>query len=240
MKKEKTIGILFILGAISVFVPYAILTIIFNYPDVLRQEPSIILKQFHDGGAKLILTWLAFAVLGLPLLIAYSSLGKRLEIKFPFVRWITTIGIISGIVQIIGLLRWVFVVPVLANDYMNTSDPMFQKAIITSFKVIHQFGGVLLGEHLGQLFTVIWTIAISYTLLKANIIPKWIAWFGYTLSVIYLIAQAELLATVIPQFPVWGLAGFIGSTLWLLWLIIIGFRISKIKFSTINKQNNEI
>jgi len=32
---------------------------------------------------------------------------------------------------------------------------------------------------------------------------------------ISLLAQAELLATVMLQFPVWYLAGFIGSTLWL-------------------------
>lgn len=240
MKIEKAIGILFILGAIGVFIPYTILTIIFDYPDVLRQEPVIILNQFHAGGSALIFTWLAFALLGLPLLIAYSLLGKKLEIKFPFVRWITTIGIISGIVQIIGLLRWVFVVPVLANDYMNTNDPMFQKAIITSFKVIHQFGGVLLGEHLGQLFTVMWTVAISYTLLKATFIPKWLAWVGFALSVIYLFAQAELLATVIPQFPVWDLAGFVGSTLWLLWLTLVGFCMMKINFSTLKSKNNEL
>jgi Domain of unknown function (DUF4386) len=240
MKREKAIGILFIIGAIGVFIPYTILTIIFDYPDILRQEPAIILTKFHAGGSALIFTWLAFALLGLPLLIAYSLLGKKLETKFSFVRWVTTIGIISGIVQIIGLLRWVFVVPVLANDYINTNDSIFHKAIIINFKVVHQFGGVLLGEHLGQLFTVIWTVAISYALLKATIISKWLAWFGFVVSIIYLFAQAELLTTVIPQFPVWDLAGYIGSTLWLLWLTLVGFCMMKINFSTLNKKINEI
>lgn len=235
MKPQKTIGFLFIIGAIGVFIPYTILTIIFDYPDILRLPPSVVLQKFHNGGATLIFTWLAFALLGLPLLVAYSLLGKQLESKFPSVRWITTIGIVSGIVQIIGLLRWVFIVPVLANDYINTSDPMIQKAIIVNFKVIHQFGGVLLGEHLGQVFTIIWSVAIAYTLFKASIISKWLTWLGYILSIIYLFAQAELFATVLPAFPVWDLAGFIGSTLWLIWLMLIGYRISKINF---NKLNN--
>ncbi len=167
MKSQKTIGILFILGAVGVFVPYTILTIIFNYPDVLRREPGNILREFHDGGSSLIFTWLAFAMLGLPLLIAYSTLGKKLGAKLPFIGWLTTLAIISGIVQIIGLLRWVFVVPILASDYVNTTDPVLNRAIIASFKIIHQFAGVLLGEHLGQLFTVIWTVGISYSLMKA-------------------------------------------------------------------------
>jgi hypothetical protein len=226
MKSEKTIGILFIIGAIGIFIPYTILTIIFNYPDVLRQEPAIVLSQFHKGGAALIFTWLAFALLGLPLLIAYSLLGKSMEANLPFVRWVTTIGIVSGIVQIIGLLRWVFVVPVLANDFVNTNDPVQQTSIITSFKVVHQFGGVLLGEHLGQLFTITWTVGMSYALLKSLVIPGWLAWFGYITSAIYLMAQAELFETVIPGFPVWDLAGFIGSTLWLVWLIAIGIKIT--------------
>ena len=98
-----------------------------------------------------------------------------------------------------------------------------------SFKTIHQYGGVVLGEHLGQLFTVIWTVLLSVVLDKLKLVPKWITLFAYAASVIYLLAQAELLATVIPDFPVWDLAGFIGSTLWLIWLIVIGVRFLKLE-----------
>jgi hypothetical protein len=46
--------------------------------------------------------------------------------------------------------------------------------------------------------------------------------FCYVASVIYALAQAELFATVMPTFPMWDMAGFLGSSLWLLWLIILG------------------
>ena len=52
----KKTGILFILGAIGVFVPYTILTIIFQYPDILREPAGTILTKFQDGGTPLILT----------------------------------------------------------------------------------------------------------------------------------------------------------------------------------------
>ena len=227
IKTEKTIGWLLIAGAVGVFIPYTILSITFQYPDVLREAPGTILTSFHNGESTLIFTWLAFALMGLPLLVAYSLIGKKLETKLPFVRWVTTIGVVSGVLQIIGLLRWVFVVPVLATDFVNTSSPARQEAIEISFKVIHQFGGVLLGEHLGQLLTVIWTVFISVALLKVNIIPKWLALVGFITSFIYFLAQAELLATVIPGFPVIDMAGFIGSTLWLLWLILVGGKFIK-------------
>jgi hypothetical protein len=234
MKQLKISGILLIVGALGVFIPYSILTIIFDYPGILREEPGIILTQFQAGGTKLIMTWLAFALLGLPLLPAYSMIGQHLETKIPFVRWVTTVGIISGIVQIVGLLRWVFVVPVLANDYVLAKNTSVLESIEIIFRVVHQFGGVLLGEHIGQLFTVIWTVFISFALVRQSVIASWLGWFGYLSSAIYFFAQAELLETVIKGFPVWNVAGFLGSTLWLLWLILVG--ISLIRFSTKNKS----
>ena len=229
MRSEKQIGMLLVLGAIGVFIPYTILTIIFEYPDILRQETGVILTKFHNGGSALILTWWAFATLGLPLLVAYSKLGKLYEDKLPFVRWVTTIGIISGIAQIIGLLRWVFVVPVLASSYLNATDPATAAATKIAFQTVHQFGGVLLGEHVGQLFTIIWTVMITYAFYKLKLMPTWVTVLGYVASAIYLLAQTELIATVIPGAPVVGWAGFIGSTLWLIWLVIIGLKFMKMR-----------
>ena len=227
MRNGKAIGYLLIAGAVDVLLPYIILTLIFDYPGILREESSTILIRFHQGGSSLIFTWFAFAILGLPLLVAYSLIGQVVNVKKPQLKWATTIGVISVIVQIIALLRWVFVVPVLATEYVNTSSSSKQEAIETSFKLIHQFAGVLLGEHIGQLFTIIWTIVISAALYRLKLIPKWLSWWGFIASFIYFLAQAELLATVIPGFPVIGIAGFLGSTLWLLWIILAGFQFIK-------------
>ncbi len=222
MKTEKIIGLLLIVGAIGVFIPYTILTMTFEYPDVLRQDAGTVLTKFHDGGSGLVGTWWAFAILGFPLLIAYKLIGQRLSLQLPFVKWLTTLGVISGIVQIVGLLRWVFVVPVIAGTYVSATDPATQAAAKMAFQTVHQFGGVLLGEHLGQLLTIAWTLGISYAFWKLKWMPKWVSGLGIIASVIYLMAQAELFATVIPGFPVWDLAGLIGSTMWLLWLIVVG------------------
>lgn len=228
MKTEKQIGLLLIIGALGVLIPYTILTIIFEYPAILRQETGILLTKFHKGGSGLIWAWWAFAVLGLPLLVAYILLGQKLERTISFVRWATTLGVIGLVVQMIGLLRWTFVVPVLADSYV-TGDDMAKEASKVGFQIVHQYGGVLLGEHLGQLFTIAWTILISYAFAKLKLFPKWTIWLGYTSSVIYLLAQTELFATVIPNIPVIDLAGFIGSTLWIVWLLIVGVKMLRAK-----------
>ena len=219
---NQLIGRLLFSGAVLVFIPYTILTIIFDYPVILRQDPGIVLTRFHAGGPTLIAVWWAFAVMGLPLLQAYRLIGERLGNKLYYVRLATMLGVISGLVQIIGLLRWTFVVPVLANNYVQSTNPAIRAASVVAFQTVHQYGGVMLGEHLGQLLTIAWTVMIASAFSTLKLFPKWTSWFAYGASAIYLLAQGDLFATVVPGFPVWHLAGLLGSTLWLVWLLIIG------------------
>lgn len=229
MKNHTRIGILLIVSSIALLIPYTILTAIFDYPNILRQDTATVLLQFHEGGTPLIVTWFAFAMTGIPLIPAYILIGQQFDKQMSLIRTATTIGVIGLVVQLIGLLRWTFVVPILADTFVNAADPATKTAAVVAFKTIHQFAGVLLGEHLGQLFTIAWTLILSFSLAKLQFIPKWMAWFGGITSAIYLGAQAELFATVIPGFPVWEMAGFIGSTLWLIWLSILGVLFLRIK-----------
>lgn len=230
--ENKLIGVLLITGAIALFIPYNILIATFSYPDILRQDTATVLTTFHKGGSELIWTWFAFALTGLPLLPAYILIGQKLKEKSSVARVATTLGVIGLIVQMIGLLRWTFVVPFLADTFVNATNAPTKAAAIIAFKTIHQFAGVLLGEHLGQLFTITWTIMISIALQRVKAIPNWVSYFAYVASGIYALAQAELFATVMPSFPMWDMAGFLGSSLWLLWLIILG-----VYFLRPNKNN---
>ena len=232
MRLERTIGWLLLVGVIGVLIPYIMLTITFEYPDILRKETGVILDSFNKGGTKLIWTWFLFALGGITLIPAYILIGQKFESDSMLTKTATNIGVIGLVAQMIGLLRWTFVVPVLASSFAQSTDDAMKASAIMSFKTIHQYGGVLLGEHLGQLFTIIWTVLISVVFDKLKIVPKWVTWLAYITSAIYLLSQAELLNTVMPGLPVWDLAGFIGSTLWLVWLIIIAIRFLRMKPET--------
>ena len=67
---RRLVGLSFILGAILINVPYFILIATFDYPTILREPTAVILTRFQAGGPSLVLTWLAFAWVGLPLLFA--------------------------------------------------------------------------------------------------------------------------------------------------------------------------
>jgi hypothetical protein len=79
MRTGKAIGWLLIIGAVGVLVPYLFLSISFDYPDILRQETSIILYRFHEGGSKLVGTWFFFALGGITLIPACILIGQKLE-----------------------------------------------------------------------------------------------------------------------------------------------------------------
>lgn len=228
MPSNRLIGNLLIIGVIGVLVPYILLTIVFDYPDILRQDPGFVLTRFHEGGGSLIGVWWLFAIGGLPLLVAYALLGQKLENRLYFVRWATTLGVISAVVQIVGLLRWPFVVPTLARQYVTATDLATRQAATVVFSAIHQYGGVVLGEHIGQLCTIAYTILLSSAFAQLRLLPRWVSYVGYVASGIYLLAQGELFATVIPGFPSWALAGLLGSTGWLVWLPIVGVRFRRL------------
>lgn len=226
---RKLAGIFFIIGAALVNIPYTLLIINFDYPDILRLPTAEILTRFQSSGNPLIYTWLAFAWVGLPMLFGAIMLKRILEKEGSlFLETATTLGVIGFIVQVIGLLRWVFVVPVLARIFTDpAADSVTKAAVAAVFTAVHQYGGVILGEHLGQLLIILWMSMISGIIQRSVIFSKWVTWLGWFASAVYLLAQTELLATAIPSFPVISWAGLTGSLLWLLWMIVIGVYLVK-------------
>ena len=221
---RKLTGFLFIIGAVLVNIPYTLLIMNFDYPDILRETTGTILTRYQEGGTSLIFTWLAFAWVGLPLLFAILMLQKVLEREdTPYLWSGTVVGVIGAIAQMIGLLRWTFVVPILAKYYINpAASAAAKESAVTVFQAVHQYGGVVLGEHIGQTFTIIWMSLVSLAMFRSTLFKPWLAWFGILASVVYSLAQTELLATVIPAFPVVSGAGLIGSLLWLAWMLVLG------------------
>jgi hypothetical protein len=228
-KVRQVAGILLIGGAILVNVPYALLISTFDYPDILRAPTGDILTRFAAGGSGLIWTWLAFAWVGLPLLVGVLLLPRALADDANPGRGqpASTLALVFGttglIVQMIGLLRWVFVVPVLARIYTAPqATATTREAVAAVFQAVHQYGGVVLGEHLGQAFIILWMIFLSISLLRQEKFPRALSWAGFVAAAVYALAQGELLATAMPGFPVWDMAGLVGSLMWLGWIVALG------------------
>ena len=95
----------------------------------------------------------------------------------------TIIGVLAGLVQMLGLLRWVYVVPALARAYADpTLKPEQREVHAAVFRALHQYLGVGVGEHLGYLFTGIWSVLIGVGVIQETALPTWLGWPGVVIG----------------------------------------------------------
>ena len=146
---RRVTGWLLVIGAATFAVAATVLSSTFDWPDILREPPEVVLPAFVDGGTSLVWTWFAvawtYAILLVPILLLPAALGRRED---PVLRAATFVGAASVLLALIGFLRCVFVVPALAGSY-TAGDAATKAAVAAAWTAQHQFGGALLGEHLG-------------------------------------------------------------------------------------------
>ena len=178
MKTLRATGALFVVSALAFAAAATTLSVTFDWPDILREPASVVLPAFDAGGAGLVWTWFAtawtYGLLAVPILLLPAALGLR---DHPAMRVATYAGAASVLLSLIGFLRWVFVVPPLAASYV-TGDATTQAAVDAAWTAQHQFGGALLGEHLGQLLVIGWSVALSVIILRSRILPRWLGASG--------------------------------------------------------------
>jgi hypothetical protein len=225
-------GVIAIAFAILFNIPYATLSMIYAYPDVLRRPAGEALDLFASGGAVLILTWHAFALAALalvPMAILLSLTPERVSQRPGLAIGAAIAGSLAGLAQAIGLWRWVFVIPGLAR---NHSDPAAtaesRLAAERAFDLLNAFGGVAIGEHIGQLLTALF-VALLATL-------QWTegrrstAGIGFVAAMAIMLGTGEGLSMALGGsgaiFSVATIAGFLGLTAW---LIATGIGLARIR-----------
>ena len=221
MKSARTFGVagLILLFVATVNVAFALLVTSFEYDDILREPAALILTRSAAGGESLILIWLTFAVgcllfVPIALLLPHElGAGSRGGVSAT-----AALGVISSVLQAIGLLRWVFVVPVLAASYLSADASEASRAVaLSNFHLVHQYGGVVVGEFLGQVFLVAWTIGTCAAMLRSGRTLRWLGRAGLLTVPLWILGFSELLATVVPSATALELAP-VAFMAWEAWL----------------------
>ncbi|MGJ3246384.1 MAG: DUF4386 domain-containing protein [Elainellaceae cyanobacterium] len=225
----RSTGILFISLVILSNIPYILLTQTFEYDDILREPVDYVLTQFDAGGVALILTWFTFgltALLLMPATIVLHSVIARKDT--PYLLAATGMGAFSGILQAVGLMRWVFVIPILASIQVDPSTSEATRAAVAiAYQIVHQYGGVVIGEQLGQTLLIGWTTGVGIAMLQSPLVKPWVAWWGLLTTPLLLLGQSELLSTVIPGLPIVETTP-IGFILWEVWILLIGISLLRV------------
>lgn len=187
---------------------------IFDYPKILKAPTTEILDGYREHQTA-ITGWFLALVISAALLAPIGVLLGRIAGGI-LGKWITGVGIAAATVQVIGLSRWVLLIPGVSDD---ATVPALTESAHRTFDMLHFWLGTILGETIGYALTATFTVLVvtAFTRNAAitnNTATRWIGYLGYV--------SAGLIATgvVIPL----GLGGasitnFVGYVAWCLWLI---------------------
>jgi hypothetical protein len=128
-------------------------------------------------------------------------------------RWIAGLGIAAATVQVVGLSRWVVLIPRVSDDAL---DPSQTAAAHRAFERLHLWLGELVGETIGYALSAAFTILVVLAVTR-RVAPRWMSIAGQ--------ASAGLIATgvLIPLgVSAASFTNFVGYLVWTVWLIAMG------------------
>jgi hypothetical protein len=213
-------GVLLILTPIAFNMFFTLLSVTFEYPDILREPAGQVLRRFDAGSSSLIAIWYGFmltAVLFVPLAVLVHKALVREDT--PYMAVATAFGVVAGVVQFLGLVRWPFLVPYLADTYLDpASSAATRESVAVVFQAFNQYAGVGVGENLGYLFTGLWTLLVALAMFGSPLpYRRWLAILGV------LSAAGVSVGTLEPVgFEPAADIVVVGYILWSIWLALFG------------------
>ena len=207
--RGRTNGPIVILFILALNLPYAMLIELFGYDDILREPTAVTLTAFRAGGTPLLLAWLGFALGALLFAPLAGLLERAIGLRAGWT------GQASAVAQTVGLARWVFIVPILAEAQKDAPPPL-AATIELLYRAQHQMFGTFIGEILGQILLAAWTARYARRLWTLN---RPLALMGAATLPLWVLGLSEPLATVFRSLPVIEVTplAFIGWQAWLLW-----------------------
>ena len=146
---------------------------IFDYPKILKEPTEHILAAYNENHSA-ITGWFLVLVIGAALLAPVGVLLGRIA-GGTMGRWIAGVGIAAATVQVIGLSRWVLLVPGVSQDALVPSQTA---AAQHTFEQLHFWLGTIVGETIGYALTATFTVLVVIAITR-RIAPRWMSWLGY-------------------------------------------------------------
>ena len=196
--------------AILYNVAFARLAAIFDYPEILRRPAAEVLDAFAAGGPALVLAWLVFALSALAFVPLSMALALHRRPTDNRAIAAAMLGALAGTLQAIGLMRWVFAVPALA-----ATDGLGREV---AFLILNSWGGVAVGEHLGQWLTALFLGTMALIAWSEGARVRAAVAASAALLIVAGAQEGVLLALgrdpgILPGVAV---AGYLGLSLWLI------------------------
>ncbi|MEM8529889.1 MAG: DUF4386 domain-containing protein [Chloroflexota bacterium] len=212
-------GILLLAQFAIFLIPVIVLGNAINWPASLGEPASVVLPLITEQSGAVRFGYFSYMISSF-LVIPISFLLYRIfrEYAPTLIGISAAMGLISGVMKILGIVRWLVVMPVIAAIYLEPSaSAATRDAAAVAFTAFNEYAGGV-GELLGvAFFSGLWTILVAIAILRTGVLPRWTGWFGLVAA----------LAVIYPFASIFGIEMgtiiLVGSvTLWQFWMIATG------------------
>jgi Domain of unknown function (DUF4386) len=197
------------LASLLAIAGFTVLGSVFEYPQILEEPTADVLALYreHQGA---VMTWFLVLVVSAALM-APAGLWLGRLVRGRLGRWIAVTGVAAATVQVVGLQRWVTLVPGISHDAL---DPARRAEAEDRFELWHVLLGKVVGETVGYALTATFTVLVVVALGR-TVLPRWLAVLG--------LVAAGLIVTgvVTPLVETASLTNFAGYVLWCVWLLAV-------------------
>jgi len=116
------------------------------------------------------------------------------DMENPLFRVANGFAALSALARSLGIVRWMFAMPVLAAIYVDpTSSDAAREATVAAYEMLNSYAGGV-GELLGvSLFAVIWLTMTCVLILRSSEFPSWLGYFGFVTAITLFLNTLETL-----------------------------------------------
>ncbi|MCK5572923.1 MAG: DUF4386 domain-containing protein [Bacteroidetes bacterium] len=219
------------LHIIALFVGFTVLASVFEFPEILRQTSLYRLNLYREGQSVIQPTYWLLAMTGFTQIamavFLYRSFRERETTVLTFA---VLFGILSGILQTLGFIRWAILIPYLAEQTAApTATATTRETVALIEGAFNRYAGMAVGEHTASICLGLWTLLLGAAMVQNRLFDPRIGWVGIILSPLAFILALEQL----------GVSGWLldaitdfGFPAWAVWLVVLAVSLLRTKPDT--------
>lgn len=171
-----------IVEALILILPLVILGRSINWPASLNEPASINLPLILEQYSSMMFgysIYLIYSLLFWPVAYLTGKVIVNRSYQNPLFQIANGFAILSVLARTLGIVRWLFTMPVLAEVYTAPNTTIAIKDNLNLiYEMLNSYAGGI-GEILGvSLFAATWLILISIIILRKKDYPAWLGYFG--------------------------------------------------------------
>lgn len=179
-------ALLLVLEFVLFFVPVVVLGAAIDWPASLDEPASVNLPLIVEQRGAVILgygIYLLYSVLILPLAFLLYFVLKERDSSSPLLAIAVGFGVISALARSLGIVRWLFMMPVLAEIYLDpATNDATRQTISVIYDAFNSYAGGI-GEILGVgVFGAALFGLVSLAMIRSGNFPSWIGYAGLVVA----------------------------------------------------------